>query len=1506
MELNGTRRYAAVAVSVIVLLLMGGAASSASARTVTPYVYSGKTITGAGSTAGEFQLLEFIAFDTANQNLYTFEQGHGHQISRFDVEGNPVPFSALGGASSFLTGGSGCCFEQKAGIAVDNSAGSAGDFYLTEQDGPLKGWNRSGSVKPGFPFPIESPGNPTTGGACGVAVDPQGDVWASDANRSKLVEVDHQGQATGVEVSPGFEGVCGLAIDSQGNFYAAESGGGKLNKLDPSGQVLYPLDLEGRAAKGLAVDPATDHLFVSVSVSPFGSSTKILEYGPDSPEAINTIGLPDAGHSFSGIAGGRGLAVNGLDHSVYIGSYAGVVVFSAQPPVTVPTVTSGVAIPTPKTALLRGTVDPDGIDTTDCHFEWGANPENEQGEYEHSIPCTEGNALSGSGPLPVTATISGLVRGSSYHFRLSSKNANGYVERGKDKTLTAQGMPKLANEYVTDVNTDSALVHAQVNPESGPTESFVEFGKDTTYGLTGPTPAFPLPNPEEEREVLLSVTGLEPGTEYHYRVVAVNAAGETTSSSDHTLKTFPFVKVIDDKCDNALSRQQTGAALLLNCRAYELVSAGDSGGYNIESDLIPGQEPFAGFPLVDGKVLYGVHNGGIPGSGNPTNHGVDPYVATRSDHGWSTRYVGVPANGTPSHAPFASTLIGASRNLDAFAFGGADICSPCFEDGSSGIPVRRPDDALAQGMAGSQSPTGATPDGLIAEPLSEDGSHLVFGSLKRFELDGNNETGDVSLYDRDLDTGVTQVISKTPAGGPLTCLQGAGTCHSPGDTDGIAELDMTPDGSRIVVAQRVSTDADGNQYWHPYLHIGGSSNTVDLSPGTTSGVLFDGMTEDGTKVFFTTRDELAGGDSDSSADIYEADVSGTGPATLKLISTDGGSASNSDSCAPIQDWNTVSGGPNCDAVALAGGAGVAAENGTFYFVSPEQLDGSEGLADQANLYVVRPGANPDFVTTIDSSLGKPAPPPPSHPVTDPELITALAGPENLELNQNSGDIYIKERNGSTIARFTSAGAPHNFTAGPNAGTNRITGEGLGFNSESQIAVDGHAGSPFENDFYVASNGGVSVFAESGLKLGSIGGFGFACGVAVDQSSGVLYVGDYNEKLWRLQPISGTTPVGDANYTKTELPIEMNGCQMAADTKGNVYSSGYPNGAARRFRASEFGLGFLPGETFEGEVVATTATTLTVDPSTDLLYIDVGGRIDIYDETGTLVQSIVKGEIAGSRGVAVNASTHVAYAVNGESIVEIGYEPHPFDPIDNPAVVHGVHQAGVHTSSDFQVTPDGHYAAFPSAVRITAFDSTNHLEIYRYDAEGGGLACPSCTPSNARATGDASLAEHGLSLLEDGRVFFTSTEPLVLRDTDAVKDVYEWEDGFPQLISTGASRFDSGLLSVTADGRDAYFFTREVLTPEDANGSLMKIYDAREGGGFFRVAEAPPCAASDECHGPGTNPAALPNNASKTGTPGNAHTETGKRCKKGFVKKGKRCVKARHHRKGKRRHGDRNG
>jgi len=237
----------------------------------------------------------------------------------------------------------------------------------------------------------------------------------------------------------------------------------------------------------------------------------------------------------------------------------------------------------------------------------------------------------------------------------------------------------------------------------------------------------------------------------------------------------------------------------------------------------------------------------------------------------------------------------------------------------------------------------------------------------------------------------------------------------------------------------------------------------------------------------------------------------------------------------------------------------------------------------------------------------------------------------------------------------------------------------------------------------------------------------------------------------------------------------------------------------------------------------------------------------------------------------------------------------------PGIVDATTQPETHSYRDFQVTPDGHYAAFTTALPLAPYSNNGHLEIYRYDSDGNSYECASCAPTLAPAKNDTTLSSYGLNLADNGKVFFTSAESLVLSDTNEKLDAYQWNGGLEVgIISTGRSSFDSKLLSASADGTDAFFFTRDVLVDSDENGGAVKIYDARANGGYLQSSAKLPCAASDECHGPGTPQPPAPEINSITGAgqlPAEGKLPKAK-CKKGFVKKHKKCVKKhlRHHRK----------
>ena len=101
---------------------------------------------------------------------------------------------------------------------------------------------------------------------------------------------------------------------------------------------------------------------------------------------------------------------------------------ATQPPSATTGATSGVS---QVAATLTGTVNPNRSTVTSCHFDYGTSI-----AYGTSAPCAQTVGAGGS-PIPVSATPSGLVAGTTYHYRLVAGNASG-TSKGSDRTFTTR------------------------------------------------------------------------------------------------------------------------------------------------------------------------------------------------------------------------------------------------------------------------------------------------------------------------------------------------------------------------------------------------------------------------------------------------------------------------------------------------------------------------------------------------------------------------------------------------------------------------------------------------------------------------------------------------------------------------------------------------------------------------------------------------------------------------------------------------------------------------------------------------------------------------------------------------------------------------------------------------------------------------------------------------------------------------------------------------------------
>jgi hypothetical protein len=206
----------------------------------------------------------------------------------------------------------------------------------------------------------------------------------------------------------------------------------------------------------------------------------------------------------------------------------------------------------------------------------------------------------------------------------------------------------------------------------------------------------------------------------------------------------------------------------------------------------------------------------------------------------------------------------------------------------------------------------------------------------------------------------------------------------------------------------------------------------------------------------------------------------------------------------------------------------------------------------------------------------------------------------------------------------------------------------------------------------------------------------------------------------------------------------------------------------------------------------------------------------------------------------------------------------------------------------EVSPNGRYVAFGSDLALTG-QGTGRSEIFRYDAETQTLICVSCTSSGPQSGGAVNLVSTAAEIngayrqrymLDDGRVFFDTTNALVPQDVNDQTDVYEWEPaavgscsaastwfselsgGCVDLISGGTSDAAPGsvLADVSASGSDVFFTTSQALVPQDGD-EITDLYDAREGGGF-PPPPAATCPAEADCR-PGTSSAVLVPSATGT-------------------------------------------
>jgi hypothetical protein len=306
-----------------------------------------------------------------------------------------------------------------------------------------------------------------------------------------------------------------------------------------------------------------------------------------------------------------------------------VVAVNGTPPSSDGVVQSFTTVPTPNTdapTVIAGTTA-----TFNGHLTLG--PVDTQYFFNYNVggECAGGgstpavDAGTGAGSVPLATDVTGLLPRMQYTVCFVTANAFGSEQGPPVSFMTLVAPPSVESESVANVSGDSADLNAEVNPDGGETTYRFEYGATTSYGQSTPESAS-IGADDSGHLASAHIQGLQPGTVYHYRVVASNSQSSSggTPGADQMFTTQPLATPF----------------ALPDGRQYELVSPADKEGGEVSLTRLGWYSSVAS---ADGtKVAYLAN---IPFA-HPTSNGVYVQILSkRGPRGWSSQEISAPFSG---------------------------------------------------------------------------------------------------------------------------------------------------------------------------------------------------------------------------------------------------------------------------------------------------------------------------------------------------------------------------------------------------------------------------------------------------------------------------------------------------------------------------------------------------------------------------------------------------------------------------------------------------------------------------------------------------------------------------------------------------------------------------------------------------------------------------------------------------------------------------------------------
>jgi len=189
---------------------------------------------------------------------------------------------------------------------------------------------------------------------------------------------------------------------------------------------------------------------------------------------------------------------------------------------TPPTATTNPpSVVTDTSATLNASVDPNGKATTYA-FEYGTTT-------GYGLQTPTAAAGVGTTSISVHATISSLVAGTTYHYRLVATTSDG-TGVSADVTFLTTGnrvnptgaLPVVSETSAVNISANGAQLNGAINPEGPNSTWYFQYGLTNYYGVQTFSQTL---SGLGARPVNAQLTGLQAGATYHFRLVAYSPHG---------------------------------------------------------------------------------------------------------------------------------------------------------------------------------------------------------------------------------------------------------------------------------------------------------------------------------------------------------------------------------------------------------------------------------------------------------------------------------------------------------------------------------------------------------------------------------------------------------------------------------------------------------------------------------------------------------------------------------------------------------------------------------------------------------------------------------------------------------------------------------------------------------------------------------------------------------------------------------------------------------------------